>query len=192
MGWQPHIYSRRGKRLLDLGLVIPALLVVSPVIGLSALLVRIKLGAPVFFRQRRPGLNGKPFVLLKFRTMTDARDAAGNLLPDAKRLTRFGKFLRSASLDELPEFFNVIKGDMSIVGPRPLLTQYLDRYTPEQARRHEVKPGITGWAQVNGRNAITWEEKFKLDVWYVDKIGAPVEHPEGARFNWAGKNRKMV
>jgi len=141
MGWQPHIYSRRGKRLLDLGLVIPALLVLSPVIVLSALLVRIKLGTPVLFCQRRPGLRGRPFILYKFRTMTDARDAAGNLLPDAKRLTRFGKFLRSASLDELPELWNVLKGDMSLVGPRPLLMEYLDRYTPEQARRHEVRPG---------------------------------------------------
>lgn len=120
------------------------------------------------FRQQRPGLGGRPFWLLKFRTMTDACDACGNLLPDAARLTSFGLFLRATSLDELPELFNVLKGDMSLVGPRPLLMQYLERYTPEQARRHEVRPGITGWAQVNGRNAITWEEKFRLDVWYVD------------------------
>jgi sugar transferase EpsL len=122
----------------------------------------------VFVRQLRPGLHGRPFTLLKFRTMTEARDPAGNLLPDEQRLTRLGRFLRRTSLDELPELINVLKGEMSLVGPRPLLMQYLDRYTPEQARRHEVKPGITGWAQINGRNALTWEEKFKLDVWYVD------------------------
>jgi len=133
-----------------------------------ATLVALLLGTPVLFRQQRPGLGGRPFWLLKFRTMTEARDARGNLLPDAARLTAFGRFLRATSLDELPELLNVLKGDMSLVGPRPLLMQYLDRYTPEQARRHEVRPGITGWAQVNGRNAITWEEKFKLDVWYVD------------------------
>jgi len=126
------------------------------------------MGSPVPFRQLRPGKNGKPFVLYKFRTMLDKRDGSGDLLTDNARLTRIGRFLRSTSLDELPELFNVLKGDMSLVGPRPLLMQYLDRYTPEQARRHEVKPGLTGWAQVNGRNAITWEDKFRLDVWYVD------------------------
>lgn len=136
--------------------------------SILAVLVRFKLGSPVLFRQQRPGLHGKPFKLFKFRTMTDARAGDGNLLPDSERLTRFGRFLRKTSLDELPELWNVLKGDMSLVGPRPLLMQYLNRYTPEQARRHEVKPGMTGWAQVNGRNALTWEEKFKLDVWYVD------------------------
>jgi len=162
------IYLSFGKRIFDLVLTVPALVLFSPVLVVLALLVRLKLGSPILFRQIRPGLNEKPFNMLKFRTMTDARGADGVLLPDAERLTPFGRFLRATSLDELPELFNVLKGDMSLVGPRPLLMQYLERYTPEQARRHEVRPGITGWAQVNGRNAITWEEKFKLDVWYVD------------------------
>lgn len=165
-----QMYARWGKRLLDLIVALTALIVLAPVLAVLALLVRAKLGAPVLFRQTRPGLHGKPFTLYKFRTMTDARDAQGNLLPDAERLTPFGRFLRSTSLDELPELWNVLKGDMSLVGPRPLLMQYLDRYTPEQARRHEVRPGITGWAQVNGRNALSWDEKFRLDVWYVDNM----------------------
>jgi len=164
------MYRRLGKRLFDLAAAVPASIIAAPILGLVALLVRAKLGAPVLFRQTRPGLYGKPFTLYKFRTMTDARDAQGNLLPDAARLTPFGRFLRSTSLDELPELWNVLRGDMSLVGPRPLLMQYLDRYTPEQARRHEVRPGITGWAQVNGRNALTWEQKFALDVWYVDHL----------------------
>ena len=164
------MYLNFGKRLFDLVLVIPTLIVLAPILGVLALLVRFKLGKPVFFRQQRPGLRGKPFTLYKFRTMTDARDAQGNLLPDAERLTPFGSFLRRLSLDELPEFWNVFKGDMSLVGPRPLLMRYLDRYTPEQARRHEVKPGVTGWAQINGRNALTWEDKFRHDVWYVDHV----------------------
>ena len=163
-------HSHFGKRLFDLFLSVPALVVLSPVFGAIALLVRQKLGSPVLFRQQRPGLHGKPFTIYKFRTMTDARDVQSNLLPDAERLPAFGRFLRSTSLDELPELWNVLKGDMSLVGPRPLLMQYLDRYTPEQMRRHEVRPGITGWAQVNGRNAITWEEKFQYDVWYVDNL----------------------
>jgi len=156
------------KRVLDLAVAIPALLVCAPLMVAIALLVRISLGKGVFFTQVRPGLTAKPFKIYKFRTMSSLCDANGGLLPDSDRLSSFGKFLRSTSLDELPELFNVIKGDMSIVGPRPLLMQYLARYTSEQRRRHEVKPGITGWAQINGRNAITWDEKFRLDVWYVE------------------------
>lgn len=143
-------------------------MVLFPFLLLLALLIRNKLESPVLFRQVRSGKLGKPFTILKFRTMIDARDDNGNLLADAERLPSFGRFLRSTSLDELPELWNVLKGDMSLVGPRPLLIEYLSLYSPEQARRHEVRPGITGWAQVNGRNALTWEEKFKLDVWYVD------------------------
>lgn len=134
----------------------------------TAFLVRIRLGSPVLFKQQRPGLHGKPFFMYKFRTMSDTRDEYGNLLIDDRRLTSFGAFLRNTSIDELPELFNVIRGEMSLVGPRPLLMEYLPLYNPEQARRHEVRPGITGWAQVNGRNAISWDDKFKLDVWYVD------------------------
>ncbi len=163
-------YSRAGKRLFDLLLTVPALILLAPLLLLLALLVRVKLGSPVLFRQRRPGLNGRAFTLMKFRTMTDARDNTGRLLPDGERLTGFGKFLRATSLDELPELFNVLRGEMSLVGPRPLLMEYLDRYTSAQARRHEVKPGLTGWAQINGRNALQWEDKFKLDVWYVDRV----------------------
>jgi sugar transferase EpsL len=166
----PTFYRHRGKRFFDLLVTLPALILLSPLLAMLAVLVRLKLGTPIFFRQQRPGLHAKPFHMVKFRTMTDARDASGALLPDADRLTRFGRFLRSASLDELPELWNVVKGDMSLVGPRPLLMQYLDRYTPEQARRHEARPGVTGWAQVNGRNAISWEQKFAYDVWYVDHL----------------------
>lgn len=149
-------------------LAIIGLILVSPVMVFTAVLIWIRLGLPVLFRQQRPGLGGKPFHVYKFRTMTDETDNRGELLSDEERLTSFGKLIRKLSLDELPQLFNVIKGDLSLVGPRPLLMQYLDRYTPEQARRNEVKPGITGWAQVNGRNAITWEEKFALDIWYVN------------------------
>jgi len=156
------------KRLFDITAALVALLLLClPLLALT-LLVAAKLGRPAFFRQVRPGLQGKPFEMVKFRTMTDARGPDGALLPDADRLTPFGRFLRASSLDELPELWNVLKGDMSLVGPRPLLMEYLPLYSPEQARRHEVRPGITGWAQVNGRNAIGWEDKFTLDVWYVD------------------------
>ncbi|WP_432734422.1 sugar transferase [Maridesulfovibrio sp. FT414] len=156
------------KRCFDLTVSIAALILFFPVLVGVAVAIHRKMGGGIFFIQRRPGLHGKPFNIIKFKTMSDARDANGNLLPDSERLSRFGRILRSTSLDELPELINVIFGDMSLVGPRPLLMQYLDRYSPEQARRHDVLPGITGWAQVNGRNAISWDDKFKLDVWYVD------------------------
>lgn len=157
------------KRIFDCCVSAGALLVLSPVLLGVAGLVRVKLGGPVLFSQIRPGLHGKPFRMIKFRTMTDERGADGSLLPDADRLTAFGKVLRASSLDELPELLNVLRGDMSLVGPRPLLMEYLPLYSLEQARRHELRPGITGWAQINGRNAIGWDEKFALDVWYVDR-----------------------
>lgn len=157
------------KRLFDLLISLFALIALSPVIIITLVLVRVKLGSPILFTQERPGLNGKSFKMMKFRTMLDATDKNGNQLPDDQRMTSFGSFLRSASLDELPGLFNVLKGDMSLVGPRPLLVQYLPLYNEEQSRRHNVRPGITGWAQVNGRNAISWEQKFAFDVWYVDK-----------------------
>ncbi|NJK81057.1 MAG: sugar transferase [Chloroflexaceae bacterium] len=164
------MYRNTIKRLLDVLVVIPALVVLLPVLLILAVLIRRQLGAPILFRQPRPGMHGKPFTMYKFRTMTDERDEFGNLLPDEQRLTPLGRFLRSSSLDELPELLNVLRGEMSLVGPRPLLLRYLERYTPEQMRRHDVRPGVTGWAQINGRNAITWEEKFALDVWYVEHM----------------------
>jgi len=156
------------KRAFDLLLTIPGVLVISPLLAVLAILVRLRLGAPILFRQIRPGYRGQPFTLYKLRTMTEAQDKDGRLLPDAERLTGLGRALRSSSLDDLPNVINVLRGEMSLVGPRPLLMEYLVRYTAEQARRHEVLPGITGWAQVNGRNDLSWEDKFRLDVWYVD------------------------
>jgi sugar transferase EpsL len=156
------------KRALDIALALTGMLLTAPVLLLTWLAVRVRLGRPVLFRQMRPGRGGRPFALLKFRTMTDGRDAAGALLPDEQRLTPLGQFLRRSSLDELPELINVLKGDMSMVGPRPLLTDYLAHYTAQQARRHEVRPGLTGWAAINGRNATSWAERLAQDVWYVD------------------------
>ena len=168
-------YEKYIKRLLDFTLSFLALIILSPVLLVTALLVRIKLGSPIIFHQERPGKSEKIFRLYKFRSMTDECDENGNLLPDDERLTRFGQILRSTSLDELPELLNILRGDMSIVGPRPLLVKYLPLYNEEQRHRHDVRPGLTGWAQANGRNAISWEEKFKLDVWYVQHISFLVD-----------------
>ena len=156
------------KRILDISGAAIGLFILSPILFYVSLKIRREMGHPVLFRQTRPGLHGRPFQMIKFRTMKDAVDEQGNVLPDAERLTKLGRFLRSSSLDELPELWNVLKGEMSLVGPRPLLMEYLPLYSPKQARRHEVRPGVTGWAQINGRNAISWDEKFVLDVWYVD------------------------
>ena len=156
------------KRIFDLMLAVPGLLLISPLLGLIGLLIGFLSGPPILFHQNRPGLRGKPFSLYKFRTMVEAYDEEGNRLPDEERLTKLGRLLRSFSLDELPELYNVLRGEMSLVGPRPLLMEYLNRYSPEQARRHEVLPGMTGWAQINGRNTLNWEDKFRYDVWYVD------------------------
>lgn len=164
------MYSKYIKRILDFILSLIAIIVLSPILLISAILVRIKLGSPVIFKQKRPGKDEKIFTLYKFRTMTDEKDEQGNLLPDSERLTKFGKFLRSTSIDELPELINILKGDMSIVGPRPLLVEYLELYNEEQKHRHDVRPGLTGLAQISGRNAITWEEKFEEDLKYIKKI----------------------
>jgi lipopolysaccharide/colanic/teichoic acid biosynthesis glycosyltransferase len=169
------LYRTFGKRLFDVSVTALALIGLAPVLAVLALRVRRKLGTPVLFRQERPGWHGRPFTLLKFRTMTDARGVDGRLLPDAERLTPFGRSLRASSLDELPELFNVLRGEMSLVGPRPLLIRYLDRYSTRQARRHEVRPGITGWAQVGGRNALGWDERLERDVWYVDHLGPALD-----------------
>jgi sugar transferase EpsL len=168
-------YRRRGKRLLDIAGATTALIVTSPLQLAVAVVVRNRMGSPVLFKQLRPGLNGTPFTLFKFRTMRSFEIQANVDQSDSARLTPFGRWLRSTSLDELPELLNVLRGEMSLVGPRPLLMEYLDRYTPEQAQRHNVKPGITGWAQVNGRNALTWDEKFTLDVWYVEHVSFKID-----------------
>ena len=169
------LYRNYVKRILDVLVSALALVILGPLLLMLAVLVRWRLGSPVLFRQPRPGKSGEPFILVKFRTMSDARDEDGRLLPDAQRLGRFGTFLRSSSLDELPELWNVVTGSMSMVGPRPLLMEYVPLYSKDQSRRHEVRPGLTGWAQVHGRNTVTWEQRFALDIWYVDNISFAVD-----------------
>jgi sugar transferase EpsL len=188
----PGVYGRIGKRWLDVGLALVLLLLLSPALAITALLVRITCGRRVLFRQVRPGLYGRPFTILKYRTMTDARDAGGRPLPDGARLTALGRWLRANSLDELPELINVLRGEMSLVGPRPLLMQYLERYTPEQLRRHEVRPGITGWAQVRGRNGLPWEQKFVLDLWYVDHVSLRTDLTILVQTIWKAARREGI
>lgn len=186
------LYGRFVKRALDILLSIVGLVVLSPVLLVLAILVRTRLGSPILFRQERPGLNGKPFTLPKFRSMTSDHDETGNLLPDVDRLPPFGRFLRSTSLDELPELWSILRGDMSLVGPRPLLMSYLPLYSEAQARRHLVRPGLTGWAQVNGRNALTWPQKFELDVWYVDHLSFGLDASILAKTIWGVVRREGV
>lgn len=186
------MYRRFGKRLLDLVLVIPSLVVLAPIISVVAAITRFALGSPVMYRQERPGLFGKPFMLHKFRTMIDAYDEQGQPLSDAERLTPYGRWLRKFSLDELPQLWNVLKGDMSLVGPRPLVIRYLPRYSPEQFRRHEVRPGLTGWTQTNGRNALSWEQKFQFDVWYVDHLSFWLDVKIIARTFWLVLRRSNI
>lgn len=188
----PTFYARRGKRVLDAALGSALLLLTAPIQLVVAAAVRRKLGKPVLFRQQRPGLHGEPFEMMKFRTMTVEHDAGGNRIPDAQRTTPFGQFLRSTSLDELPELVNVVRGDLSLVGPRPLLMKYLDRYSPRQHRRHEVRPGVTGLAQVSGRNALSWEEKFELDVQYVENVSLGLDLSILARTVWKVLARKDI
>jgi sugar transferase EpsL len=189
---KPAKYRCFIKRVFDLIASVAGLIVLAPVLLVVAAAVRKSIGSPILFRQLRPGLDGKPFTIYKFRTMRDACDASGRPLPDGERLTKLGVFLRKTSLDELPELFNVLRGQMSIVGPRPLRMEYLERYSPEQMRRHEVRPGITGWAQINGRNAITWESKFDLDVWYVDNWSLWLDLTIICRTFWAVVQSKDI
>jgi lipopolysaccharide/colanic/teichoic acid biosynthesis glycosyltransferase len=182
----------KSKRILDLLLAIPGVLVLSPLLAALAILIRLRLGSPILFLQTRPGYRGQPFTLCKFRTMTDTRDKEGRLLSDAERLTGLGRFLRAFSVDDLPNAINVLRGEMSVVGPRPLLMEYLNRYTAEQARRHDVLPGITGWAQVNGRNDLSWEDKFRLDVWYVDHWSLGLDIKILARTAWKVLRREGI
>lgn len=187
-----HLYRNFGKRALDVVLTAFALVWLAPIMLFVALLVRLKLGSPVLFRQQRPGLNGQPFMILKFRTMTDARDSHGQLLPDEERMTAFGSFLRRSSLDELPELINILRGEMSLIGPRPLLMSYLTRYSPEQMRRHEVRPGLTGWAQINGRNAVDWQKRLSLDTWYVDQLSFSLDLKILVRTIWTVLKRDGI